>query len=104
VEPREFAVNNKQPLHAPSADLLAFKMLLPHVLCRIGQLDPILASAIELGFQDATHQLERLMASSRNTASDDRYSQALATVRTLRATVGDELSGQRKKVLRKGRS
>jgi len=97
-------VNDKEHLHAPSADLLAFKMLLPHVLCRIGQLDPILASAIGLGFQDAAHQLERLVATSRNTASNERYSQALATVRTLRATVDDELSGRRRKVGRKGRS
>jgi hypothetical protein len=60
----ELAVADEQ-LESLGADIFALKMLFPALLSRVGRLDPILASAIHHGFQDATNQVEHLMAASR---------------------------------------
>ena len=54
----------EEPLESLGADMFALKMLLLALLSRVGRLDPILASAIHHGFQDATNQVELLMAAS----------------------------------------
>ena len=74
------------------ADMFALKQLLPCLLSRVGQLDPILASAIERGFQDAIGQIEHVLAASRSTETEDRCTTALASIRRLRAAVLTELS------------
>ena len=88
----DFAMNDEEKVDALSSDVFALKMLLPGLLSRIGQLDPLLASAIEGGFQDTIHQLEHLMAASPSTESNDRCIKALATIRRLHAAVLTELS------------
>jgi hypothetical protein len=57
------------------------------LLSRIGRLDPILGSAIQQGFQDATDQIEHMIASGRWPKTRDRGTGALASIRRLRAAV-----------------
>ena len=87
----KLAVADEQ-LESLSADMFAFKILLPALLSRVGRLDPILASAIHHGFQDATNQVEHRMAASRKAKTRDRCRKALASIRTMRAAVLTELS------------
>jgi hypothetical protein len=69
------------------ADMFALKMLLPNLLSRVGQLDPILALAIQRAFQDAIDQVEAMMAASPRTETRARCRKALARIRKLRAAV-----------------
>ena len=69
------------------ADILALNMLLPAVLSRVGRLDPILASAIQQGVQDAIDQVEHMIAVARRTETRDRCTSALASIRRFRAVV-----------------
>jgi hypothetical protein len=87
----ELAVADKQ-LESLGGDMFALKMLLPALLSRVGRLDPILASAIRHGFQDATNQVEHLMAESRKAKTHDRCRNALASIKTIRDAVLTELS------------
>jgi hypothetical protein len=77
---------------AIGADDLALKLLLPTLLSRIGRLDPILGSAIHEGFQDATDQIEYMIASCRRAETRDRCSSALASILKIRAAVHTGLS------------
>jgi len=86
----ELAVADEQ-LESRGADIFALKML-PALLSRVGRLDPILASAIHHGFQDATNQVEHLMAASRKAKTHDRCRNALASIKTIRDAVLTELS------------
>jgi hypothetical protein len=81
-----------EQLKALGADMFAVQTLLRTLLSRVGQLDPILASAIERGFQDAIDQVEHVMATSRRTETRDRCTNALASIRRLRAAVFAESS------------
>jgi hypothetical protein len=76
-----------EQLESLSANVFALKILLPALLSRVGRLDPILASAIHHGFQDATNQVEHQMASSRKARTRDRCRNALASIRTMRAAL-----------------
>ena len=87
----ELAVADKQ-LESLGGDMFALKMLLPALLSRVGRLDPILASVIHHGFQDATNQVELLMAASRKAKTHDRCRNALASIKTIRDAVLTELS------------
>src|SRR6516162_10272703 len=69
------------------ADILAINMLLPAVLSRVGRLDPILASAIQQGIQDAIDQVEHMIAAARRTEIRDRFTSALASIRSFWAVV-----------------
>ena len=69
------------------ADILALNMLLPAVLSRVGRLDPILASAIQQGVQDAIDQVEHMIAVARRTETRDRCTSALASIRSFRTVV-----------------
>jgi hypothetical protein len=82
----EVAVANEE-LQALRADIFALKMILPALLSRVGRLDPILGSAVQEGFQDATDQVEHIMAFSRGIETRDRCTNALASIRRLRAAV-----------------
>ena len=63
-------------------------ILLPALLSRIGRLDPILGSAIQQGFQDATDQAEHLIAW---TEARDPCTSALASIKRLHAVVLTDL-------------
>jgi hypothetical protein len=82
----DFAVTDER-VKAIGADIFALKMLLPALLSRVGRLDPILDSAIQQGFQDATDQIEHIIAACRSIETRDRSSNALASIRRLRAAV-----------------
>jgi hypothetical protein len=84
--PAGFALIDEQ-VNALNADNLALKMLLAAVLSQVGRLDPILGSAIQEGFQDATDQVEHMIASCRWAETRDRCTSALASIRKLRAAV-----------------
>ena len=75
-----------EQLKALGADVFALKQLLPCLLSRLGQLDPIFGSAIERGFQDATQEIEHLVAASRSTETE-RCTNALASITRLRAAI-----------------
>jgi hypothetical protein len=87
----KLAVADEQ-LESLSADMFAFKILLPALLSRVGRLDPILASAIHHGFQDATNQVEHQMTASRKARTRDRCRNALASITKMRAALLTELS------------
>jgi hypothetical protein len=81
-----------EQLKALGAAMFALKQLLPCLLSRVGQLDPMLASAIERGFDDATQQIEHLAAASRNTETEEHCANALASIRRLRAAARIEFT------------
>jgi len=91
MQPPAIADEQVGPL---SAEIFALKLLLPNLLSRIGQLDPILASAIERGFQDTIQQVEHVMAASRSTEAIERCENALATIKRLRAAVVTDISNR----------
>ena len=82
----EFARADEQ-VKALGADIFALKMLLPALLSRVGRLDPILGSAIQQGFQDATDDIQHMIASCRWAETRDRCTSALVSIRRLRAAV-----------------
>jgi hypothetical protein len=87
----DFTVADER-VRAIGADIFALKMLLPALLSRVGRLDPILDSAIQQAFQDATDQIEHMIAVCRSIETRDRCSNALASIRRLRAAVLTGLS------------
>jgi hypothetical protein len=89
--PAGFALTDEQ-VNGFSADNLALKMMLAALLSRVGRLDPILGSAIQEAFQDATDQVEHMIASCRGAETRDRCTSALASIRRLRAAVLTGLS------------
>jgi hypothetical protein len=68
-----------------AADVLAVRMVLAHVLGRIYQLDPILAEAIQGGFEDAADKIRNNATKSRGRVNSDQAVKALAVVDALRA-------------------
>ena len=85
--PRRTKVNGVADEQLNRADILALNMLLPAVLSRVGRLDPILASAIQQGVQDAIDQVEHMIAAARRTETRDRCTSALASIRSFRAVL-----------------
>jgi hypothetical protein len=67
--------------------MLAVKTVMAHVLGRINQLDPVLAEAINGGFEDAEDKIRRTMAKSRKRAISHQAVKALAVGEALRAAV-----------------
>ena len=84
--PRELAVVDEQ-LESLGADIFALKILLPALLSRVSRLDPILASAIQQGVQNAIDQVEHMIAAARRTETRDRCTSALASIRSFRAVL-----------------
>jgi hypothetical protein len=72
---------------ALAAEVLAVKTLIGQVLGRVHQLDPILAEAIQGGFEDAGNKIRRMAARSRKTVNADQAVRALSTIETLQAAV-----------------
>jgi hypothetical protein len=88
--PRRTKANGVADEQLNRADILALNMLLmllPAVLSRVGRLDPILASAIQQGVQDAIDQVEHMIAVARRTETRDRCTSALASIRSFRTVV-----------------
>ena len=69
-----------------AAEMLAVKSVMAHVLGRINQLDPVLAEAIQGGFEDAEGKIRKTMAKSRQRVTSDQGVKALAVIEVLRAT------------------
>jgi hypothetical protein len=72
-----------------AADVLAVRMVLAHVLGRIYQLDPILAEAIQNGFEDAVDKIRKTAAKSRMRMTSHQVVEALAAVEALRAVLSN---------------
>ena len=85
--PHRTKVNGVADEQLNRADILALNLLLPAVLSRVGRLDPILASAIQQGVQDAIDHVEHMIAVARRTETRDRFTSALASIRSFRTVV-----------------
>jgi len=85
--PRRTKANGVADEQLNRADILALNMLLPAVLSRVGRLDPILASAIQQGVQDAIDQVEHMIAATRRIETRDRCTSALASIGSFRAVL-----------------
>ena len=72
-----------------AADMLAVRMVLAHVLGRIYQLDPILAEAIQDGFEDAVNKIRKTATKSRTRVTSHQVVEALAAVESLRAVLSN---------------
>ena len=77
-------MSNDRDIRALDAKALALEMVFAHVFNRIGKLDPVLAAAIQQGFNDASHEMEELAIKSESAESSDRAVNALAIVEHLR--------------------
>jgi HEAT repeat protein len=72
-----------------AADVLAVRMVMAHVLGRICQLDPILAEAIQSGFEDAVDQIRKTATKSPKRLTSHQAVEVLAAVKTLRAAMSN---------------
>jgi hypothetical protein len=72
-----------------AADMLAVRMVLAHVLGRIYQLDPILAEAIQGGFEDAVDKIRKTATKSRTRLTSHQVVEVLAAVDALRAVLSN---------------
>jgi hypothetical protein len=69
--------------------MLAVRMVLACVLGRIYQLDPILAEAIQGGFEDAVDKIRKTATKSRTRVTSHQVVEALAAVESLRAVLSN---------------
>jgi hypothetical protein len=76
-------------LRTLAADMLAVRMVLAHVLGRIYQLDPILAEAVQDGFEDAVDKIRKTATKSRTRMTSHQVVEALAAVEALRAVLSN---------------
>ena len=75
---------------ALTADVVAIKAVIGHVLGRIHQLDPILAEAIEGGFEDAASEIRALGTRVRKgSTAANQVVRAIATIEFLKAAALD---------------
>jgi hypothetical protein len=70
-------------------ELLAIKAVIAQVLNRIHQLDPILAEAIEGGFEDAISEVRALGTEARKSTGANKVLKAIATIESLQAAALD---------------
>jgi hypothetical protein len=82
---RALAKNFDRSTETVAADVFALKTVIAQVLGRIHQLDPILAEAIEGGFEDAASVMRALGASARNGTDGNKVVRAIATIEALEA-------------------
>jgi hypothetical protein len=64
-------------------ELLAIKAVIAQVLGRIHRLDPILAEAIECGFEDAISEVRALGTEARKGTGTNKVLKAIATIESL---------------------
>ena len=75
---------------ALTADIVAIKAVITQVLGRIHQLDPILAEAIEGGFEDAASEIRALGTRVRKgSTAANQVVRAIATIEFLQAAALD---------------
>ena len=74
---------------ALTADIVAIKAVIAQILGRIHQLDPILAEAIEGGFEDAASEIRALGTRARKGTGANRVVRAIATIESLQAVALD---------------
>ena len=79
------AKNFDRNVETVAADVFAVKAVIAQVLGRIHQLDPILAEAIEGGFEDAASVMRALGASGRKGTGANKVVRAIATIEALQA-------------------
>jgi hypothetical protein len=77
-----------------AAEMLAVKTVIAHVLGRIDQLDPVLAEAIQGGFEDAANQIRKTAAKSRTKVTSEQAIKALAVVEALRAATFNKMGNR----------
>jgi hypothetical protein len=70
--------------------MLAVRMVLAHVLGRIYRLDPILAEAIQDGFEDAVDKIRKTATKSHTRVTSHQLVEALAAVEALRAVLSNK--------------
>jgi hypothetical protein len=78
-----------------AADMLAVRMVLAHVLSRIHQLDPILAEAIQGGFEDAVDKIRKTATKPSTRVTSHQVVEALAAVEALRAVLSNRSNNYR---------
>jgi hypothetical protein len=83
------AKSPKPEPHTLAANMLAVRMVLAHVLGRIYQLDPVLAEAIQDGFEDAVDKIRKTAPRSRTKVTSHQVVEALAAVEALRAVLSN---------------
>jgi hypothetical protein len=66
--------------------MLAVKTVMVHVLGRISQLDPVMAEAIQGGFEDAENAIRKTMVKSRQRVTPGQGIKALTAIEALRTT------------------
>ena len=84
-------MNYGRRIQALTAETLAMETVISRVLARISQLDPILASAVRSGMDDAATKIGALAAKSCPATSPERVFKALAIIEALRAEMTMDL-------------
>jgi hypothetical protein len=80
----------KREIESLAAETLALQNVMAHVLHRVSKIDPSLAAAIKLGFDDAANGVESVAIRFGKSASADHAVKAIRIVEQLRAaTLGD---------------
>jgi hypothetical protein len=74
---------------ALTADIVAIKTVIAQVLGRIHQLDPILAEAIEGGFEGAASEIRALGTRIRKGTGANQVVRAMSTIESLQAAALD---------------
>ena len=72
---------------ALAADVLAVKAVIGQVLGRIHELDPVLADAIDGGFEDAASEIRARAAGARKGTGAKKVVSAITTIESLWAAV-----------------
>ena len=70
-----------------AADVLAIRAVVGQVLGRVHQLDPILAEAIQAGFEDAVAQIRRMATNPGKKISERQAAKAIAEVEVLHSAI-----------------
>jgi hypothetical protein len=83
------AKNLDRNAEALAADVLAVKTVFGQVLGRIHELDPVLAEAIEGGFEDAASEIRALGTGTRKGTGPNQVVRAIATIEFLKAAALD---------------
>jgi hypothetical protein len=75
----------KRDLMTLRAETFAIQAILTNVLCELKMLDPVLAEAIERGFDNAANQIENSAIETGQQASSEALIKALRIIEGLRS-------------------
>ena len=76
---------NDRNAGALAADIVAIKAVIAQVLGHIHQLDPVLAEAVEGGFEDAASEIRALGTRAGKGTGANQVVRAIATIESLQA-------------------